>query len=213
MSALISGVTSKVRALVPNHDGRWDDAAVQSLIHLADLAIREEGQIEWATHEFDMIDGAYYYSLPTDVIEVRSVEFSRDGLVYEDWLKCVSLRDMDEISLTWQDDAGSTPTYFSLLSTPGTATYSKIMIYPKILSTSGQKIRVNYTKSRTAESDLSGQSLPDEVQDQVYVPYVLSLMQQHRDPALAKQYMDIYRDNMRRVRARYLHRPTESVHG
>ena len=214
MSALISGVTSRVRAMMPEYENRWTDAEIQTLVHTADLAVREGASVEWASHEIELIDGAYYYALPTDVVEVRSVEFSRDGLTYEGgWLECVSFEDMDDVSATWQTDAGTEPSLFSLLSVPGTTTYSKIMIWRPILSTSGQKVRVNYIKCRAAESDLTGQSMPDEVQERVYIPYVMSLMKQLDDPQMAAEYMAEYRRNLGWVKARYGHRNVERRRG
>lgn len=194
--------------MAPDHDSRWSDSEIQTMIHIADLAVREEAEVEYASYEIDLVNGAYYYTLPNDVTDVRSVEFSRDGLVYDGgFLECVTLEEMDDISLTWQTDTGSFPSVFSLMSVPGTKSYSRILIWRPIPTTSGQKVRVNYVKCRPTEASLSGLTMPDEIQEKVYVPYVLSLMEQTKEGAgMAAEYMAEYKRNLGRVKARYGHR-------
>ena len=208
MTALISGVTALARAMAPDHEDQWTDANVQSAIHLADLAICEEVGIVWATSEITLLDGAYYYDLPTDVVTVRAVEYASDGSTFDEVLKCVTIPDMDDIDLNWQDSSG-TPSLFSLLSVPGTEDYSKIMIWRPIASVSGQKVRVNYLACRRTEADLSGVDVPDRFQQELYLPYVLSLMKQGEDAMSAARYMSEYRRNIESARARYGHRSAE----
>lgn len=209
MGALISGVTERVRAMAPDHEDQWTDAMVQSLIYLADLSVREEADLEWASVEIELVNGALYYAIPSDVIDVRSVEFSRDGITYDHILSCVSFEDMDDIDVRWQESSGTTPELFSILSAPGSVAYSKILIWRPLLSTSGEKIRINYIKSRTSEDSLAAVEVPDEVMEDVYLPYVLGLMRQGESPEEAMEYMRVYDKNIGRVKARYGHKTTD----
>ena len=208
MSALISGVTALARAMAPDHQDQWTDANVQSAIHLADLAICEEVGVVWATHEIPLIDGAIYYALPDDIVKVRAVEYAVDGSTFDEVLKCVTLPEMDDIDMNWQDAAG-TPSLFSLLSVPGTDSYSKIMVWKPILSVASQAVRINYLGCRAAEADLSGVDTPDEIQQSLYLPYVMSLMKQGEDPMEAAGYMVEYRKNVSKAKSKYGHKTAE----
>ena len=210
MAALVTAATEKVRNMLPGHSTRFSDARIKSAIHLADLAIREECELEWASYEIELLDGAMYYTLPTDVVQVKSVEFSRDGIVYDQMLEAVTIMDMDELSLTWQDDTATSPSVFSVVSVPGTEDYSKLLVWRPCAATSGEKVRVNYVKCRAAESDINSVEVPDNIIPLVYLPSVLGHLLASEDPDNARAYMAEYYRNLPRVRARYGHRTQET---
>ena len=213
MGALVTGVTALVRAMAPDHESRWSDSFVSSAIFLADSAIREEADVMWASYEFSMVDGAIYYALPTEIVGIRSVEFSRDGgTTYDIWLHAVTLPDMDDIDYKWQTSTGATPEMYFLQSAPGTTNYSKIGIWRPVVTAGNQKIRVNYTKCITTEAGLSGVTMPDEIMQEVYLPYVLSLLMGHIDPQEARAYLMEYNKKIGWARDRFWHNKAESSH-
>jgi hypothetical protein len=213
MPALVSGVTSMVRTLAPGHDDRWSDARIENTIHLADLAICEAAEVVWASYEIDLNDGAMYYALPDEVVAVRTVEYSYDGINYEAVLTPISLDDLDRISTTWQDDSGVGPQYYVLLSAPGTPGYSQILLWRPVASTSGEKIRINYVKCRPDASDLSGVEMPNDIMETVYLPYVLAVLFSEEDPALSEGYMAEFNRGLWRLATRYNHRTLERTEG
>ena len=213
MGVLISGVTALVRAEAPDHETRWSDSLIQSCIFISDAAIREEIEVEWASYEFDMVDGAIYYSLPTDIIGIQSVELSRDsGTTYDVFLNAVTLSDMDHISYTWQTDTGSEPEMFFLQSVPGTSSYSKIGLWRPVVTAGSQKIRVNYTKSVSSVGSLSGVTMPDEIQQEVYLPKVMSILMVGIDAREAIGYHNKFKSKIGWARARFGHNKTEDAY-
>lgn len=211
MGALISGVTSLVRAMAPDHENRWSDDLIESAIFLADTAIREEADVEWASYEISLVDGAIYYALPTEVIGVSSVEFSTNGTLYDEWVYPVTMQDMDEISYTWETDTGTRPEMYFLQSAPGTTNYSKIALWRPIVTVGSQKVRVNYTKCVATVGDLSAATMPDDIQQEVYLPYVLFLLMVAVNPQEAAAYLAQYKNRIGWARSRFSHklaRPT-----
>ena len=205
MSDLVNTVTSLVRAMAPDYDYRWSDAMIKQMVHLADLEIREQADMEWAEYEIELDPDTYWYNLPTDVIEVRSVMYSRDGLDFEDMLRPVTIDDIDRFHWKWRDDTG-TPEYYSLLSTPGIVSFSKILIWPALGSVSSEKINIHYLKCREDVSDIASIDVPDRVIQNVYLPYVLGVLRANEDPAEAEMYMSEYRRGLLKVRGQYQHR-------
>lgn len=203
MSALLTGVEDKVRRLLPNGGERFDDTRMGDYIRLADCAIREEAEIEWASEEIDLIAGALYYPIPADVIEVRSVEFSRDGTIYDSSLRPVTFAELDRCSLHWQDDEATEPEYYGVLSQPGTMNWSRLLVWKKMAAVSGETIRVNYIKSRATTGDLAAVTMPDSVQYEVYVPFVMALCCAEFDVQMAERYMAEYLTNIPKVWMRY----------
>lgn len=203
MGSLVSSVTTMVRQMAPLHTTAWSDAKIKRAIHFADMEVREEAEVEWDSDTIELVDGAYYYTLPADAVKIRSVEFLRDGVTHDCMLQAITIPEMDDVSLSWQDDVGSTPQLFSVFSVPGTSRYSKIMIWPAISSTSGEKVRVNYVKYRKGLTDIDGVEMPDDVMRSVYLPLVLAILYSEADLQEAAQYKYEGRLKLQQVRARY----------
>jgi hypothetical protein len=203
VSALLTGVEDKVRRLLPNGGDRFTDTRLADYIRLADCAIRENAEIEWASTELDLVAGALYYPLPTDVIEVRSVEFSRDGSIYDSTLRPVTIEELDRCSLHWQDDTATEPEFYGLLSQPGIYNWSKLLLWKKMDVVTSETVRVNYVKSRAAAGDLAAVDVPDSVQYEVYVPFVMALCCAEFDVSEAEQRIAIYLANVPKVWSRY----------
>jgi hypothetical protein len=211
MPALVSGVTSMVRTMAPGHDDRWSDARIYRTIHMADLAICEAAEVEWASYVIELNDGEMYYTLPSDIISVRTVEYSFDGVTYEKVLTPATLEDLDRISIGWQDDTGSDPSLYVLLSAPGSGDNSQILVWRPVASTSGEKIRINYTKCRENVSSLASVTAPNDIMETVYLPYVLSILFTDEDMELANMYMGQFQRGLSRLKVRYNHRTQERV--
>ena len=203
MGLVYSEVLAKVRNLAPDTSARWSDAYIRKLIHLADMAIKEEGETQWASQEIDLQDGASYYTLNDTGVSIRSVEFASDGSNYDRYLHPTTLWRLDKLSLTWADDTSTEPEYYCVFSTPGEPN-AKIMIYRYIASTSGEKIRVNYVAC-VPDNDVSmvAVTAPEWVQDAVYVPYVMSLLYSPADINVALNYWLAYQAGIGRVKERY----------
>lgn len=209
MSSLVSGVTSLVRTLNPYHGARWSDSRIERAIHLADLAICEGAEVVWDSHEIELDDGELYYSIPDEIVSVRSVEYSYDGVNYEAVLTPCTIADLDRRSSTWPDDTGSSPDCYVLPSITGSSAYSQIILWRPIASTTGEKIRINYVKCRPEVGDLAGVSIPDDIQQTVYLPYVLAMLHADDDADTARMYMAEYYRGLEKVRVRYDHRTQE----
>lgn len=197
-----------VRAMAPDYDWRYTDSQIEQLIHLADLAIREDGDVEWASHDITLVDGQSWYSMPSEVVKIQTVLYSTDGVVFDDLLIQTTVSEMDLLGCRWQDDTG-TPSRFLVISSPGIDSYSYLRVWPYPSATSGDAVRVNYTKVRESVSDLSGLDVPDRVQQNVYLPYVLAMLRQGEEPDEAEVYMQEFKRGMRKVRAEYQHRVKE----
>ena len=146
MGAIASEVTAKVRLRSPDLAGRWTDADIQKLVHLADLAVKESCETYWAAEEINLHNGTMYYGLPDNIIAVRSVEFSSDGTDYDYVVKPIIYDELDGFSYKWPDHTGTIPEYFLVFSAPGVNGYSRIMIWRPIATVTNEKIRVNCIK-------------------------------------------------------------------
>ncbi len=208
MSNLVSGVTSKVRAMAPDYAYRWDDSLVRSIIHLADLAVREGADMEWATHDITLNDGAYYYALPTDAVRIQSVMYASDGINFQDPLEPVEVEDIDRLHPRWKDDTG-TPSCYVLWSVPGVTGYSVIMLWRALSTVSGEKIRINYLRCLETVSEIDAVSVPDHIQQNVYLPYVLGTLRAQEQPNEAEALMAEYKRGLIRVRGEFQHRGDE----
>jgi hypothetical protein len=178
---------------------------------MADLAICEAAEVEWASYVIELNDGEMYYTLPSDIISVRTVEYSFDGVTYEKVLTPATLEDLDRISIGWQDDTGSDPSLYVLLSAPGSGDNSQILVWRPVASTSGEKIRINYTKCRENVSSLASVTAPNDIMETVYLPYVLSILFTDEDMELANMYMGQFQRGLSRLKVRYNHRTQERV--
>lgn len=204
MSDLVSGVTKLVRAMAPDYDLRWTDAEIRQLVHLADLHVRESGDVEWASYDRTLNDGQAWYTVPSDIVQIKTVMYASDGVNFDDRLYQTTLDEMDRVNLRWQDDTG-TPSRFMTISAPGIDNYFYLRVWPYLGTTSGEKIRINYTKVRESVASLDGLDMPDRVQQNVYLPYVLAMLRQAEDPQEAEAYMNEFKRGMHKVRADYQH--------
>ena len=203
---LVSSVTEKVRNLAPDRTNRWDDAFIRKLVHAADCAIKEEAGSSWGSTDIALLDNVAYYTLPTNVVAVGKVEFSLDGTTFDDGLlKPITYKTLDEdLSRTWRDDRGTQPHHYLLLSTPGIHNYSKILIWRPVSSVTSETIRVHFTQCYPHNtSDFSDQTVPEEVEDLAYVPYVLALLYAPEDHDQFKDYWFESLDGILRVRTKY----------
>lgn len=213
MATITSEVTSLVKTMAPGHAERWSDARIKSAVHMADMAICESSEFLWLSSTIDLSDGEMTYTLPSDAIEVRSVEYSRDGLVYDTLLRQTTLDELDRISNQWEMDSGTGPEYYMLLSARGIASLSKILIWRPIPVTGGEKIRVNYYGYRTNADDMDSADLPRDIISRAYLPYALSMLTVDYDLELADQYMAEFNRNIDQVRSRYNHPFIERLGG
>lgn len=204
MGLIVSQVTEKVRDYAPDTSSAWSDTYVRKMVHLADLAIREEAETRWTREEISLQSGTLYYSLGNPAIAVRSVEFSLDGSDYNYVLWPISYDELDRLDYRWADDTGVRPSRYLLLSAPGAEGYSRIMIWRPVASVTNETLRVIYT-SCYPQNNLSfvQAAAPEWVQDAVYVPYTLGLLYAASDPQRAAAYMQEYQDGLSAVRERY----------
>lgn len=214
MVPLINEITSMIRLMAPDSANRWSDARIKTAAHLADLAVCEFGDAVYASYEIELVDGAMYYDLPSDIVDVRSVEYSSDGVTYDTLLKAISIQELDRISTTWQDDTGTSPSVYVLLSVPSSGRYSRILLWRPVSATSGEKVRVNYTKCRVEKADLDAVSAQQDAIHGLYVPYSLALLYAADNASMAAEYMGEYRRNIDKFKVRFGYRGierTESV--
>lgn len=204
VNLLTSGI-SLIRKMAPDHEGRWSDVRISRALHLADLAICESTDFLYASSEIELTDGDMEYAAPADAIDICTVEYSRDGITYDSLLIPANLQDLDRMSYTWEIDTGIGPDYYVMISSPGTPTYSKILLWRPISTTSGEKIRINYTACRPSSSDLTDVTVPRDLITRVYVPYAMFILLADGDIRLASEYLDEYAANIGYVRARYNH--------
>lgn len=195
--------------MAPDYDYRWTNAEIRKLIHLADLRVREGCDMEWASYDRTLNDAQAWYTIPSEIVQIKTVMYASDGIDFDERLMETSLDEMDSIARKWQDDTGS-PTRFMMVSMPGIDNYSLLRVWPYPSSTSGEKIRINYTKVRENISNLDGLDVPDRVQQNVYLPFVLSLLRQADDPDEAEAYMQEFKRGLYKVCADYQH-PVKEV--
>lgn len=204
MGQILDEVLTKVRLRVPDVANRWSDSDIQKAIHLADLAVKEEGETSWTSQEISLTDDTMYYDLSTSAVAVSAVEFATDGSDYDYMLRPITYSELDKISHKWQTLTGSIPSHYLLLSAPGTEGYGKIMIWRPIASVSSETIRVWYAQCiPTFGVSMAAATAPAWVQDAVYVPYTLSVLTAKYDPRRAAGFMNAYDEGIAQIRKRY----------
>lgn len=202
MPDLVQGVTQLVRAMAPSYEYRWTDALIGHATHLADLAVCEAAEALWDTHDITLVAGQSTYDLPLDVVWIKNVQYCRDGVNFEVVLNPAVPQDFDRMSNRWQDDTGY-PSHYALLSVTGVADYSKIILWRKLASVSGEMIRLNYLSTRSSASETLTSEMPQQAIQSVYLPYVLALLRAGEEPEEAEGLMQQYRQGMQRVRRFY----------
>jgi hypothetical protein len=201
MSQVVSGVTQKLQDLLPGQIGtnlRWTTSDVERHIMLADRAVRERTGNLYHQQEITLANDTAEYTLDSEFIDIVSVEFASDGSTYDDYLKPVTLDDLDKISLNWRDDGGTRPDYYAVLSAPGLPT-AKILVYRKIATVDAQTIRVTGLGIGTSTTTVS-----DDVQQRCHVPYVMAILYAHENPRRSAELFGEFLGNCDEVRRRTL---------
>ena len=201
MPDLLQELTSMVRAMAPDYEYRWSDDMIHRAAHIADLAICEQAEAIWAQHDIPLVAGQAIYDLPDDIIWLKNVQFCRDGVNFEVVLTPVVPQDLDNLSPRWQSDTGP-PTLYALLSQPGIEDYSKLIVW-RVPTAAGQLIRLNYLQARNEMADILGVELSSHVIQEVYLPYVLSLLRASDEPEEAEAMMMQYKFGLQKVRSFY----------
>jgi hypothetical protein len=205
LGAIVSEVTAKIRALVPESSGRWTDAAIGVLVHQADLMVGEQCDTTWSHTDITLVAGSLYYPLPTSIIGVGAVALGVNGTDFIDGtLFPCTISDLDESDVNWRSTAGTAPTHYSLLGAPGSES-SRIMLWPAMSTVTTEKVRVTHLFSTITNNALMiGKSAAPEIQDSVYVPLVLGMMFAPLDAARANLYFRRAFDEMPSVRGGFV---------
>jgi hypothetical protein len=209
MSQVVSGVLEKLQDLLPDQIGdnaRWTTSDVERHIMLADRAFRERSESLYNDAVPQVRDTYYEYTLDTDMIDVISVEFSADGSVYDDYLKPITLEDLDKINPKWRSDGSSKPEYYVLLGTPGFSG-CRIILYPIMSDISDSPTMRIVGHSIGATTDY----VPDDIQETCHVPYVMSILKANESPREAvdwhRQFLDGCEEAKKRYRNKFRQNP------
>lgn len=212
-TTLVASVTAKVRNTLPNAGSRWTDSFIRSMIHVADLILREQAEIDWGTTDITLTQDGIYFALPTGCIWVGAVVYSNDGTNFDDGvLWPVTINELDVLDPTWPDTSGTKPTHYFMLSTPGMDS-TRIAIYPKMSAVTGEKIRVSYLRAYVDNSlAIDSLTVPNFLEDSFYVPMVLSLLNGSLNPDAALHYWEKAQGGLAVIRARYGSRTDDVFH-
>lgn len=120
----LSGIRSEIRILIKDNDSsrrRYNDAQLLTFINDAQ---REISNATWIIHKstsISLVSGTTYYSLPSDLIEIKRVTREYKGLDETTFDK----QDSDNDDGSWETTGGTPSNYFQNESQP-----DKIGIYP-----------------------------------------------------------------------------------
>ena len=208
MSAVVSGVKSKLNLRLPGQIGtnkQWSDAYVEALILAAAHAACERIGYQWVTQTISLVNNTHEYALNSNIIAVHAVKYSADGTNYDDHLSPTTLGQLDRFTSKWRQDRGTRPSEYALLSAPGlqnvatTGVSAKIIVYRALSSVGSAKIKVEGAGIGTAAS-----GVPDDVQERVHVPYVMSILRSVQNPEEAAAHYGKYIDGCDYVRGRFI---------
>ena len=208
MSAVVSGVKAKLSLKLPGQIGtnrQWSDTYIETLILAAAHAACERIGYQWVTQTISLVNNTHEYALNSTFVDVQSMQYSSDGTNFEYTLSPSTLGKFDSMSKAWRDDRGVRPTYYALLSAPGlqnvstTGRSSKIAIYPALSSVGSAKIKVN-----GCGIGISTTTVPDDVQERVHVPYVMSILRAVQNPEDAAAHYAKYIEGCGYVRGRFI---------
>lgn len=186
MSQIVTGVTQKLQDLLPDQIGtnkRWDSTALERYIMLADRAVRERTENNYATpQQISLIADTAAYDLSTDFIDVTTVEFidSSSNVWY---LKPATLSDFDRLNASWRDDGGVRPEWYTLLGAPG-APNTQIHVHRPMSSVTTEVIKVYGHQISSATTA----PVPDDIQRKAHVPYVMAILKAQEDPKEAAMW-------------------------
>ena len=185
MSQVVTGVTEKLQDLLPNQIGsnkRWSTSDLERYIMIADRVARERtGNLE-SFQAISLVSDTAEYTLDSEFVDVFAVEYSTDGSDYEYYLKPATFEDFDALNRSWRDDGGVRPEWYTLVGTPGLPT-CKIHIYRPLTTATTQTIRVRGHRIGTTTS-----AVPDDVQEALHVPYVMTMLTASEDPRQAAMW-------------------------
>ena len=217
MSAVVAGTKAKLDTLLPGRIGdnkAFTDSYVTDLIMAGFYEVADKCGVLNVTQDITLTQDTLLYDLSSSFITVEFVEFKSDGSDVDGHLRPVTLRDLDLMSRKWRDDRGTRPEYYSLLSTPGTQSYTgtsygaDIQIWRPMSSVDSEIITVTGLGIGTSSTNM-----PDDIQRLCLVPYALSHLKAVTSPQDAVKYYKMFEDGCDRVRGRYGHRYSESLNG
>jgi hypothetical protein len=210
--ALVDSIETKVRLTVPGTSDHWSSELIQSFVHAADCLIKEEAESSWTTQEIDLLSEASYYPYSEQTIAIRFIDMATDGTNFDDGaLEPIGYDDLDAGGAKWVDDRGSQPDYYVMLGTPGVPD-SRVMIYRKISGVTTEKIRLWVLKCiPDNDATFEAETVPEVIEDRVYLPLVLALLYADNDNNAFTRYMDEYSQNIVLVKDYYRSKYTESL--
>ena len=203
MSAVQANVLIKLQDLLPNQIGtnrKWATADVERHIMFADRLVRERTGNLYHQQEISLVADTLEYALDSEFIDIVSVEFASDGSTYDWYLRPVTLDDLDKISLSWRDDGGTRPEFYTLIGAPGISR-TKVLIYRQMSAVDSQTIRVTGIGMGATDSDC-----PSDVQNKCHVPHVMAVLLAKENPQLAAEWFGKYLQGCEVVRRRTLSR-------
>lgn len=208
MSAVVSGVKAKLALRLPGQIGtnrQWSDTYIETLILAAAHAAAERIGYLWTSQVISLANDTHEYALNSTFVAVQTVKYSADGTNYYDHLSPSTFERFDRLAYKWRDDRGTQPRYYTLLSAPGLQEVStsgmsaKISIYPALASASPAKIKVEGPGIGTASTNV-----PDDVQEIVHIPYVMSILRSVQNPEEAAVQYAKFLDGCDIVRGRFI---------
>ncbi len=208
--SLVSKVTERVRSYYKYGGSRYTDTRLQAMVHAADCAIREYAEPTVATVDIPLLAETLYYPMPSDVVRVRSVLYSSDGVNFVDGvLKPFVVSDLDTTYRLWINNTGVTPEHYGILSTPGTPG-CYLVVWMPLLTVTTQKVRIEYTKCYD-ENDSTFEAvddLDDWILDTCHVPHVLSQIYAMENIDKFKGYWTEYMAGVEKARCHFANRHT-----
>jgi hypothetical protein len=201
MSQVVTGVTQKLQDLLPDQIGtnkRWTTSALERYIMLADRAVRERTENLVSSQTIPLISGTAAYTLDSEFIDVVAVEYS-DAHATGPWdyyLKSATFDDYDRLNLSWRDDGGSRPEWYTLIGAPGLPT-AQIHVHRPLTTATTQGIRVWGHRIGTTTT-----RVPDHVQERAHVPYVMAMLLAGEDPQQAAMWFGRFKSGVEEVARR-----------
>lgn len=208
MSAVVSGVKAKLALRLPGQIGtnkQWSDAYVENLILASAHAACERIGYLWVSQTISLANDTHEYALNSTFVGVLTVKYAADGTNYDDHLSPSTMQRFDRITHLWRQDRSAQPTYYTLLCAPGTQNVSttgvssKISIYPAMSSVGSAKIKVEGIGIGGTTTNV-----PDDVQERIHVPYVMSILRSVQNPDTAASYYAEFLKNCDAVKGRFI---------
>lgn len=179
---LVASTIAKIRSMYPESADAWSDAIITNAIYMVDLLTKERAESMWDSYDITLQENGLYYDLPERIIWMGAVSFGIDGSTFKDGMLTRStLADMDEKKIDWENQKGSKPTEYVLLSTPGIRDYSKIILWPAMSSVTAQKVRLEYIACYNQDLSFLSQQCDQWVVEDIYAPMVAALLAASRD--------------------------------